>query len=255
MKKYDVWARVISNQRIANDIYSLRLHCPEIAKSIEPGQFVQLDCGSDFLTLRRPFSVFLVEDEALEILYQIVGKGTEALSQVQPESDLQVLGPLGKGWPIEENAKRALLVAGGIGIAPLGGLIPLLEEAGCEVDLAQGAQSEDKVLARDYFLARNCTYTLCTDDGSAGLKGFVTTPVQELISKHSYDVAYVCGPEAMIRNVVPLLREKGIKTYVSLERRMACGLGACLSCSIKTKKSPKQVCKAGPVFDAERIEW
>lgn len=253
MKKYDEYAEVLSNQKIAAGIYALRLRAPEIAQSIQAGQFVQLDCGDASLTLRRPFSVFLAYEDVIEILYQVVGKGSDILSFVEKGRSLKVLGPLGKGWEIPEGAARALLVAGGLGAAPLGGLVPLLEEQGIEVDLAQGAQSEEKLIARDYFLSRNCQVSICTDDGSFGTQGFVTTPVAELVENKHYDVAYVCGPEGMMKAVSQILLSKEIKTFVSLERRMACGLGACLSCVVQTEKGPRKACKAGPVFDAEEL--
>lgn len=247
---------IISHSHHAKRVYSLVLKAPKIAASIKPGQFIHLDIGDADLTLRRPFSVFAISGSSIEILYQVIGRGTSLLAKKTPGSPrLSAIGPLGHGWPIRQDAREVLLVAGGLGAAPLGMLVGALHDTGAHVTLAQGAMTEEGLVAREYFDMSGCECRRATDDGTCGDKGYVTVPVQDLLRENSYDVAYVCGPEVMQESIVKLLTEHNIETYVSLERLMACGVGACLSCVVETRHGKRRACVDGPVFNAIDLDW
>ncbi|MBK5211216.1 MAG: dihydroorotate dehydrogenase electron transfer subunit [Coriobacteriia bacterium] len=246
---------VISNREICPGVHSIVLVAPRIAKTILPGQFIHLDIDKDALTLRRPLSVYKTDGEKIEILYQIVGVGTDMLSKMTTSDTMSAVGPLGRDWPVKAEAKRALLVAGGLGAAPLGMLTEKLRAQGTQIYFAQGSTTEDRLIARDAFAVEVDEHAIATDDGSCGVCGFVTAPVKTFIDDILFDIAYVCGPEPMQRGVVDLLKTKHIETYVSLERLMACGIGACLSCVVPTINGLKRACVDGPVFNAEEVLW
>ena len=246
---------VVGNEEICPGVYSIVMIAPRIAETILPGQFIHLDIDEDALTLRRPLSVYKTDGDKIEILYQVVGAGTELLSKMRASDALSAVGPLGHGWPVKKATKRALLVAGGLGAAPLGMLTEKLRAQGTRIYFAQGSTTEDRLIARDAFTLEVDAHAIATDDGSCGVCGFVTAPVQTFIDDVTFDIAYVCGPEPMQRGVVDLLKARNIETYVSLERLMACGIGACLSCVVPTTNGLKRACVDGPVFDAEEVLW
>lgn len=252
---FDELAVVIRNELHCQNTYSLVLKSPKIAKSIRAGQFVHLEVGEASLILRRPFSVFMTSGEHIEILYQIVGKGTKVLSHKQEGEKLRVLGPLGNPWPLNPSHKLALLVAGGLGAAPLGMLIPSLHNQGTRIEFAQGAYSSKRIVAHEYFSQSPCNRCITTNDGSFGEKGFVTSSVEELLKANDFNVAYICGPEPMMKAVSKLCLDAGVDTYISLEKRMACGVGACLGCVVETVRGKERSCLEGPVFKAEDVLW
>jgi dihydroorotate dehydrogenase electron transfer subunit len=248
--------RVVRNERVAEGVGLLALHAPRIAAAVRPGQFVHLRIatGSDFL-LRRPFSVHGVAGETVEILYQVLGRGTRELSERVADDWMDAVGPLGHGWSVPEGAAHALLVAGGLGAAPLGMLAERLAASGVAVSVAQGAPTAARLVARDRFERVARRVEVATDDGSAGEHGFVTRVSEGLLAEDRPDVVYVCGPEAMARAVAAQAAAAGVPCQVSLERLMACGIGACLSCVVTTKTGRKRACLDGPVFDAEEVCW
>ena len=249
--------RVLANDRVASGVGLMVLHAPRVAASIEPGQFVHLRVGSGTDTiLRRPFSVHRALGERIEILYQILGTGTLRMAE-KPVGDttMDVVGPLGHGWEIPAGATHALLVAGGLGAAPLGMLAERLAKRGVAVSVAQGAPTAARLVARELFEDVARVVEVATDDGSAGESGFVTGPVARLLARERFDVAYTCGPEAMQRIVASMLAEAGVPCQVSLERLMACGIGACLSCVVSTRGGLKRACVDGPVFDEAEVVW
>jgi len=247
---------VLENARITAGIGLLTLHAPRTARSVRPGQFVHLRIaqGADFI-LRRPFSVHRAVGERIEILYQVLGRGTLALAKSGPGSEMDLLGPLGTGWRIPDAARHALLVGGGLGAAPLGMLAEELAAAGIAITVALGAPSRERLLALDLFDRTARRVELATDDGSAGAHGFVTRVTERLLEGGDYDVVYVCGPEPMARIVVAQSAARNIPCQVSLERLMACGIGACLSCVCSTKGGRVRACVDGPVFDGEEVLW
>ncbi|MRS12479.1 MAG: dihydroorotate dehydrogenase electron transfer subunit [Actinobacteria bacterium] len=241
---------------MARGVGVVTLKAPATAAAIAPGQFVHLRIaeGADFI-LRRPFSVYRAHGGHLEILYQVVGVGTRALSEAAPGTAMDLIGPLGRGWWVPEGAAHALLVAGGLGVAPMGMLVECLAQRGVAVTLAHGAPTSERLLARELFEANCRRVELATDDGSAGACGFVTALSEEIIAADRPDVIYACGPEPMQRTVAAQATAAGVPCQVSLERLMACGIGACLSCVVSTRDGRKRACVDGPVFDAADVLW
>jgi len=248
---------VIANDRLAEGVGLLVLHAPRVASSVLPGQFVHLRLGEHSESiLRRPFSVHRAVGERIELLYQILGVGTLAMAEkLAGDTSMDVVGPLGHGWTIPDGATHALLVAGGLGAAPLGMLAERLSERGIAVAVAQGAPTAERLVARDLFERVARIVEVSTDDGSAGERGFVTAPLERLLKAERFDVAYTCGPEAMQRAVAGMLARAEVPCQVSLERLMACGIGACLSCVVSTRSGLRRACVDGPVFDAEEVLW
>ncbi len=209
---------------------------------------------ADFI-LRRPFSIHRARNGRLEILYQVIGRGTRTLEEARPSDVMDVLGPLGHGWTVPADITRALVVAGGLGAAPMGMLVEQLAEQGVQVSFAQGAPSAGRLLARELFDSLCRRSVVATDDGSAGTCGLVTVLSAELLSREQPDVVYACGPEPMQRIVAAQCAEAGVPCQVSLERLMACGIGACLSCVVSTRDGLRRACVDGPVFDAADVMW
>jgi len=204
--------------------------------------------------LRRPLSIYSVSGSKVEFLYKVVGKGTESLCGLLPGASLEVLGPLGHGYSIEalEGGKHPLLVAGGTGIASLNFLAEKLQKPGT---LFYGAKSRTELVCLDNFRKLGWKMELATMDGSTGYNGIVTDIFENyLVGKEIKDyVLYTCGPNAMIAKTARTAEDFELKGYVSLEEKMACGVGNCQGCAVKYKDSYRMVCKDGPVFDIEDV--
>jgi dihydroorotate dehydrogenase electron transfer subunit len=211
--------------------------------------------GADII-LRRPFSIHRAYGERVEILYQILGTGTLRLAETPAgDSSMDLVGPLGHGWQAPDGIAHALLVTGGLGAAPLGMLAERLAARGVAVSVAMGAPNAERLVARALYEDVARRVEIATDDGSAGERGFVTGPAARLLAEERFDVVYTCGPEPMQRAVVALAAQHGVACQVSLERLMACGIGACLSCVVSTTDGLKRACVDGPVFDAGEVVW
>ncbi len=247
---------VVTNERVATGVGLITLRSPRVAATVEPGQFVHLRIatGADFI-LRRPFSVHRAAGDGIELLYQVVGRGTHALAQRERGDVMDLIGPLGSGWRIPDDAAHALLVAGGLGAAPLGMLAERLAERGIAVTTALGAPSVERVMALKLFDRVCRRVEVATDDGSAGVEGLVTAVTERLLTEERPEVVYACGPEAMSRTVAAQASAAGVPCQVSLERLMACGVGACLSCVVATTAGQQRACVDGPVFDAGEVLW
>jgi dihydroorotate dehydrogenase electron transfer subunit len=251
---------VCSNRHLADGIFEMTLKCPSVARRVQPGQFVHLRMPAlEAHILRRPLSVSGIDYPRgeLNIIYQVVGEGSLHMSKAERGDLFDVLGPIGRGWNPPAGIKRALLVAGGVGLAPLNLLIDQLLDAGVdEVQLVIGAQNAAKLFFSNAGdVDPRLKQQAMTDDGSVGRKGFVTELARELLEAGSYDYLATCGPEPMQRIVASLAREFAVPCEVSLERRMACGIGACRSCVVATTSGAKRVCVDGPVFDAQEVIW
>ncbi len=248
---------VLGNERIADGVGLLTLRAPRIAHSVSPGQFVHLRIGAGRPEiLRRPFSVHRASGERIEILYQVLGAGTTRLARAgDGDEELDAVGPLGHGWDIAPDVSHALVVTGGLGAAPMGMLVERLAERGVATVVAMGAPTAERLVARELFERLARAVVLSTDDGTAGRKGFVTALSGELLARGGFDVVFTCGPEQMQRVVARQARDAGVSCQVSLERLMACGIGACLSCVVTTSTGRKRACVEGPVFDAEEVVW
>lgn len=246
---------IISNRQIAKGIYELTLAGSLVRRMRTPGQFVHVKVGHREPLLRRPLSLCDINQEAGEctIVYRAEGAGTTLLSQKQPGESLDVLGPLGNGFPLSalSSGQHALLVGGGIGVPPLYELAKQLVNNGVCVTIVLGFQTKDVVFYEQRFASFGTTYVV-TVDGSYGMKGFVT----DVILDHalSFDVLYACGPKPMLKALEQQFPHK--KLYLSLEERMGCGVGACLACVCRVPHSEtayKKVCSDGPVFRAGEV--
>jgi dihydroorotate dehydrogenase electron transfer subunit len=193
-------------------------------------------------------------DDTIEILYQVLGAGTLRLAEKEPgDTSMDLVGPLGHGWDVLPNTAHALLVGGGLGAAPLGMLAEHLASAGVATVVAQGAPTVERLVGRRLFERVSRRVEVATDDGSAGEQGFVTSVTARLLDSEQFDMVYICGPEIMERAVIEQCSQHTVPCQVSLERLMACGIGACLSCVVSTRSGLKRACVDGPVFDAEEV--
>jgi dihydroorotate dehydrogenase electron transfer subunit len=247
-----VSATVISNLELMPGYNLIYVDASDIAATCQPGQFVTVRCGEK-LILRRPLSIHkLTNSKYLYLLFKIAGKGTLWLSQREKGENLDLLGPLGNGFSIEPSSSNLLLVAGGIGIAPLTFFAQQALSKGKSVKLLLGAHTRNGLYPQK-LLPDGIEAIITTEDGSEGEKGKVTDILPGQIDWA--DQIYACGPLAMYKEIAnqrqQWQRRKSIQ--VSLEVRMGCGIGACFSCSIKTKHGMKRVCLDGPVFDLDEI--
>lgn len=251
---------VVQHEIFQGQYRLLRVAAPEIGPRVQPGQFVHLKVPRlENAVLRRPFSVFKADDEGLSILYATVGMGTEALNSVQPGEAVDLLGPLGTGFPALGGSKcLPVLVAGGYGNAALYLQAKNLPVKG--VAFFGGRTAED-ILCVDEFKALGWDVRVTTDDGSLGTKGLVTAALDPWLEEQADREVEIfsCGPNAMLKAVGDRALEKGITAWLSMDRNMACGVGACLTCVIKRKTETgwewARCCKDGPVFNAEEIIW
>jgi len=252
--KVQIRARVKSNSELMPRTRLVWLDAPAIAELARPGQFVMVRCGEGHdPLLRRPLSIHRVDDTGgVALLFEVAGRGTSWLSQCAPGDLVDLMGPLGSRFLVKPAAKNLLLVAGGIGVAPLAFLGEEEAKKGRTVNLLPGAQTAELLYPRDH-LPRISVVDGSTDDGTAGMKGFVTSRIDEYIGQA--DQVFACGPTAMYQSMARLDCLKGKSVQISLEERMACGLGACYGCTVKTRKGPKQVCQDGPVFELADIVW
>jgi dihydroorotate dehydrogenase electron transfer subunit len=246
-------ATLLSNEAVMPGVFQLRLQCPEIASAAKPGQFVMLKCGDETL-LRRPISISdaSAASEQISLLVASIGKGTEWLSRRQPGEELDILGPLGNGFTIGQKADKMLLIGGGMGIAPLNFLARKATALGKRVTLVLGARTGE-LLCPSSHLPPVAECVFCTEDASVGIKGRVTDCPDAHINVA--DQIFACGPLPMYRALAKDPRFQGKPMQVSLEVRMACGIGLCYGCTVKTKQCLRQVCEDGPVFDMNEIVW
>jgi dihydroorotate dehydrogenase electron transfer subunit len=242
-------AHVRENSELTPQAHLIWLESPHVASQAQPGQFAMVYCGEDCI-LRRPFSIHQVEGKRLALLFNVVGRGTHWLSQRQPGESLDLLGPLGNGFSIHPNSKNLLLVAGGIGIAPLVFLAQKVPKPGRSITLLLGAQTKSQLYPKN-LLSPKVKLITATEDGTGGKKGMVTDLLPEYIN--GADQVFACGPPSMYQTIarMPELRKKPVQ--ISLEVRMGCGLGVCYGCTAKTKSGLKQVCKDGPIFELDDI--
>jgi dihydroorotate dehydrogenase electron transfer subunit len=263
--KKQIFCSVASNVEVMPGINLMWIETPDIVVAAQPGQFITVRCG-DF-TLRRPFSIHQVSSREIALLFKVAGKGTLWLSQRQTGDRIDILGPLGKGFSIKPGARNLLLVAGGIGIAPLA-LLAQHASPQYQVTLIQGASAAAQLYPfssagkkREELppLPKEVQFVPVTEDGSMGKKGMATDILPDFLDWA--DQVYACGPADMYKAMAEISRRakqnnlKLRKCQVSLEVRMGCGFGACYGCTINTKKGLKQVCRDGPVFELEDIIW
>ena len=257
MTKFIEEAKVVGQRILNATTKQIDLIAPQIAAEAVPGQFVNVQVSQRTAPLlRRPLGVAGVDKNygAISMIYRIVGDATNILADVCSGDRLSVVGPLGHGFDC--SAKHPLLVGGGTGLAPLLYLADTFVEKGIRPDVLMGGRTADDLFWKDMYLDLVERMGLTTDDGSLGTEGTVMAELPLLLRRIPYDCVYVCGPAPMMKAVSAAVLEKGIKCQVSLEKYMACGLGACLSCSCQGIGKRVKVCQDGPVFWAEEVtEW
>lgn len=213
-----------------------------------PGQFVNIALEGRYL--RRPISVCDYDAGTLTLVYKVVGGGTEQMSRMRPGQRLDLLTGLGNGFMLRDEVRRPLLVGGGVGVPPLYNLARRLLAAGRPVTVVLGFNTAAEVFYEEEFRALGCGVILATADGSAGIRGFVTTAIDA--ARPDFDYFYACGPLPMLRALAEAVEQDG---QLSFEERMGCGFGACMGCSCKTKYGNKRICKEGPVLEKGEIVW
>ena len=252
--KFEETAIIIRQEEIADDIYSMWLRTEHIAAHAKAGQFVSVYCNEGSRLLPRPISICEIDrkDGAIRLVYRVAGKGTAEFSGMRTGMQLKVVGPLGNGFP--QKNKKAFLIGGGIGIPPM---LELAKELDCEKQIVLGFR--DELFLLEDFRNRGQIY-IATEDGSAGTKGNVVDAIRE--NQIEADMMFACGPKPMLRALKDYALEKGIPCWISMEERMACGIGACLACVCKSKEKDahsnvknKRICKEGPVFLAQEVEF
>lgn len=259
MTKKKEQVQIISQEQLAEGIFSMWIRT-EAAKAAKPGQFLSMYTNDGTKLLPRPISICEIDREggALRVVYRVTGEntGTEQFSRMKAGDSLFIVGPLGNGFPLKEaKGKKAFLMGGGIGVPPI---LEVAKELDCGKKQIIAGYRDRQTFLREEF-EKNGELFISTEDGSVGVKGNVLDAVRE----HGLeaDIIYACGPTPMLRAIKQYAEEKGITCYISLEERMACGIGACLGCVCKTKEKDahsnvnnKRICKDGPVFLSTEVE-
>lgn len=268
-------SRILANLCVGPGLYLMTLSAPTIAETVQPGQFVHMKLPqADAHILRRPFSVYAADplSGTIDVLYQDKGAGTHYLSTLDVNTGIgyesELIGPVGHGWSPTDEVKHALLVGGGVGAAPLFMLAEHFANKNVPFEVVLGAQTEAMHVCAKRYEALLCTHDTCTDDapriatddGSLGRAGFCTSLVEEALQEaeatgNPYDYVAVCGPEPLMRIVATTAQKHHVTCEVSLERRMACGIGACLSCVVNTTEGKKRSCVDGPIFNSLEVVW
>lgn len=257
-EKYKEIAEVICQEEISDGIFGMWIKTDKIATNAVPGQFVSLYCADGSKLLPRPISICEInaEKNALRLVYRVVGKGTKEFSSLRSMNKIEVLGPIGNGYTLKNNS--AMLIAGGIGIPPMVELAKELKARGVnDITAVAGYRNNQLFLTEE--LEKYCKVYVATEDGSCGARGNVMDAIREY-GLHA-EVLYSCGPKPMLKAVSEFAAANNIEAQISLEERMACGIGACLGCICKTKEKDshsqvnnKRVCVDGPVFDYREVQ-
>ncbi len=236
---------VLTNEPLTASVHRMRLG-GDTQWIVRPGQFVNIALEGRYL--RRPISVCDYDAATLTLIYKVVGEGTAQMARMEPGGQLDLLTGLGNGFATDNDARRPLLVGGGVGVPPLYNLAKVLLAAGKPVQIVLGFNTAAEVFYAGEFRALGCSVTVATADGSAGVKGFVTDALAGL----DFDYFYACGPLPMLR---ALSQATACDGQLSFEERMGCGFGACMGCSCKTLTGSKRICKEGPVMSKGEILW
>lgn len=249
---------VVSQEQLADGIFSMWIQT-EAAKTARPGQFISMYTNDGSKLLPRPISICEIDTETskLRVVCRVTAEktGTEQFSKMKAGDTLPIIGPLGNGFPLEAGkGKRAFLIGGGIGVPPI---LELAKQLDCEKQIIMGYRDADTFLKEQF--EENGTVYISTEDGSVGTKGNVMDAIRE--NGLEADIIYACGPTPMLRAIKQYAEEQGIECYISLEERMACGIGACLACVCQSKEKDhhsnvnnKRICKDGPVFLSTEVE-
>jgi dihydroorotate dehydrogenase electron transfer subunit len=276
---YLVYGTLLENPEVAPSYHKMKIRTPIPYGDIEAGQFLMVRISEEvFPLLRRPFSIHSLRDlgakggSDIEILYKVVGKGTNLMASWKRGRKIDILGPLGNGFSLPTKMGTQFLVAGGIGVAGLFALGQRMKTHGHTCLVFIGGKTKEHTLCIDEFKGLGADVYVATEDGSVGFRGMITDMVKSFLhDRPNPSGFFACGPVDMLKAIAEIAKSQSIPCQISLESRMACGLGACLGCVIRTKGKPplgsqeapcqgggvsfKRVCKEGPVFDSEEVEW
>lgn len=242
----------------------MTVEAPRIAATFQPGQFVAVAVGGPHtsMVLRRCFSLYAADpaNGTVEYVFAVHGKGTAWLAERRPGDPLDLVGPLGRPFPLPDAAGPQVLVGGGYGSAPLFALAGALRRGGSTPHLLVGAASEDRLFLGDDAPSTMASVTVTTDDGSSGTRGLVTDALPELLARTGAATVYACGPMAMLRECSDVAARSGVRAYTAVEEQMACGVGACMTCVLPVVGDDGvtrmvRSCTDGPVFDGRRVRW
>lgn len=237
---------ISENKKIAKDTYYMVLQ-GDTSFITAPGQFINIKIEGLFL--RRPISIYDWNENQIEIIYKVVGKGTEEMCRMQKGGQLDILTGLGNGFTVKQEYKNPLVIGGGVGTPPMHSVAKALVNQGITPTVVLGFASKEDAICIEAFEKLGCKVYVATNDGSMGTKGFVTDVIKDL---KDYDYFYTCGPEPMLKAVCGAVSCSG---QLSFEERMGCGFGGCMGCSCKTLTGNKRICKEGPVLVKEEIIW
>lgn len=256
-------AKLVKKEQLKSDIFKFSVEAPEIVKDAKQGHFIEIRVTDNVEPfLRRPISIYNIEKEKgiLEFIFQVKGKGTEILSKKTEGGLIDIVGPLGYGTFKYDNYQNIAVIGGGIGVFPLYELSKNAKNDGKNVNIYLGFRNKDFVVLENEFKSVSDKLVITTDDGTYAEKGFAIDFLKQDVEMGKIDCIYACGPLPMLKAVRNYAIEKNIPCQISLEEKMACGMGVCLGCAVKTAKSSQDnpeywhVCKAGPVFEAKEVE-
>ena len=257
-----VKGQIITNSQLSPEIYRMVVKVPEISAIANPGQFLMVRVNGLDPLLRRPFSIHQNKDDNLAILYKQIGKGTALMSKLQAGAQIDLLGPLGNQFKWQGQNGRKCLIAGGMGAAPLLFLAQEMLKDNIKPHIMLGARNKSELTAiLPQFTELSCPLTYATDDGSMGHKGFIIECAESMMKRDEKWHIFSCGPHPMLRGIAELCRHNNWPCQVSMETMMACGISACLGCTIEASQANQKggkylhVCQDGPVFAAEQIRW
>lgn len=257
------FAKLIKKEQLKSDIFKYSVEAPDIVKDAKQGQFIEIRVSDNVDPfLRRPISIHNInkENEILEFIFQVKGKGTKILSEKVEGDFIDLIGPLGHGTFEYNNFQNIAIIGGGIGVFPLYELAKNAKNDGKNVNIYLGFRNKDFVVLEDDFKELANKLVLTTDDGSYSEKGFAIDFLKKDVEDGKINCIFACGPLPMLKAVRNYAIEKNIPCQISLEEKMGCGLGVCLGCAVKTAESSSEkpeyvhVCKAGPVFEAKDVE-
>ena len=237
--------KVLKQEKIASDIFVMTVNYK--GENALPGQFFMLKAWENQLPLMRPISYFKKESGTISFMYRVVGKGTLLLSKLKKGAPIEILGPLGNGFPCDQVKGNIALVGGGVGIPPLYDSAKTLLQMGNQVSVFLGYK--DELFALEDFAEIGCSLFISCEKGNEGYKGFIT----DLLHCNLYNAVFTCGPEIMMNKIALMCKENKIPVWLSMERRMGCGIGACLVCTCETTKGMKRTCNEGPVFNGNDL--
>ncbi|WP_320047572.1 dihydroorotate dehydrogenase electron transfer subunit [uncultured Ilyobacter sp.] len=245
---------IIENKNMGDKYYLMKVKAVKSAAAAKAGQFYMIKCHNGIRILGRPISIHYADQEnhLLEFYYEVVGEGTKEFTNYKIGEEIRLQGPLGTGFDTEVKGKKVLVVGGGMGMAPLKYLVESVKNKNTVTIIAAGRDAGAVRIADNYHFPKEDIF-FATDDGTVGMKGNAVDAMKEILSKEKYDIVYTCGPHKMMEAVAKVAAEHNMRCQISLEEKMACGVKACVGCSIKTREGMKRVCADGPVFEAEII--